>query len=380
MAENNVKMEIGGAKVEAHGEGNFCLEAAKVFMSSYVTLQRGDLMSVAVMRMRNEQVKLRDVVEGNGVDWDVVAIYDDAGIPSIMHRFRRVTNAELFGGSAKTHPAFIIGGKEYREIYISAYLNTEINGKPYSLPYMKPWVGITNDEAAQACFSKGKGWHMLTAAERGLLANTSLKLGTLPHGNTASGKYHANPEEMGTLYDSCHTLTGSGPATWTHDHKPTGVHDLCGNVCEMVRGLRIKNGFLEAAKDNDAATDIDLTAAGDNWQKITDNSGKPVRVSVDECDHITITSAEGELGNGYAGAAWKNVDIDCESERMKELALYAEEPDAYFYADSTDGEYLPICGGYWSSAASAGVFYVYLNYPRSYSGGNLGFRSAFCKL
>lgn len=49
-----------------------------------------------------------------GADWDVVAIYDDAGIPSIMHRFRRMSNKELFGGSDKPHPAFIIGGEVYK--------------------------------------------------------------------------------------------------------------------------------------------------------------------------------------------------------------------------------------------------------------------------
>ena len=58
-----------------------------------------------------------------GADWDVVAIYDDAGIPSIMHRFRRMSNKELFGGSDKPHPAFIIGGEVYDEIYISVYPN-----------------------------------------------------------------------------------------------------------------------------------------------------------------------------------------------------------------------------------------------------------------
>lgn len=50
----------------------------------------------------------------SGVMWDTVAIYDDFGIPSIMHRFRKVRNCDLFaGGSDKTHSAFIIGGDEY---------------------------------------------------------------------------------------------------------------------------------------------------------------------------------------------------------------------------------------------------------------------------
>ena len=78
----------------------------------------------------------------DGAVADVVAIYDNAGIPSIMHRFRRITNRELFGGSERfskrVHSAFIIGGKLYDEIYISVYPNTMIDGKPYSLPYREP--------------------------------------------------------------------------------------------------------------------------------------------------------------------------------------------------------------------------------------------------
>ena len=99
-----------------------------------------------------------------GADWDVVAIYDDAGIPSIMHRFRRMSNKELFGGSDKPHPAFIIGGEVYDEIYISVYPNVMINGKPYSLPFQKPADNLTLDDFSKACFSKGEGWHPMTAS------------------------------------------------------------------------------------------------------------------------------------------------------------------------------------------------------------------------
>ena len=171
-----------------------------------------------------KEIKLADIPTAQpGLKCEVVAIYDNAGIPSIMRRFTKTTDKELFGGSEKTHPAFIIGGVEYDEIYLSVYPNCEINGKPYSLPYQKPWTNITNDDAAKACFSKGEGWHLLTAAEWGLLADTSLMLGTLPHGNTNGGKYHADPEEHGEEYDnSSKTLTGSGPAAWTHDHTPEG--------------------------------------------------------------------------------------------------------------------------------------------------------------
>lgn len=147
--------------------------------------------------LRNDEELRRREQTAPGVEHDVVAIYDNAGIPSIMHRFRRVTNKELFGGSDAVHPAFIIGGEVYDEIYISVYENTMINGKPYSLPLQEPVTNITMEDFAQACFSKGEGWHCLTAAEWGLLADTSLKLGTLPHGNTNCSHWHGDDKEQG---------------------------------------------------------------------------------------------------------------------------------------------------------------------------------------
>lgn len=322
-----------------------------------------------------EQITPTDQVE-NGVEHEVVAIYDNAGIPSFMHRFRKVTNKELFGGSDKVHPAFIVGGKEYDAVYISVYPNCEINGKPYSLPYQNPWTNITNDEASKACFSKGEGWHMMTRAEWGLLANLSLKGGTLPHGNTDCGKYHADLEEKGKrIGESVNIKTGSGPATWTHNHKVTGVHDLCGNIWEMVRGLRIRNGVLEIAKNNDSAMDIDLTLEGGCWEAIRDDEGKIVRISVDD-NNICITTNP-EIEQGFTTTRWSNVQIKCNSEQLKELALFAGEPDAYCYVDCTDGEYFPLCGGDWGDTFSAGVFAVNLDGLRSGSNTDVCFRSAY---
>lgn len=331
-----------------------------------------------------ETVKVGDMPESktgvSGLKEEVVAIYDDVGIPSFMYRITKKKNSELFpGGRDKVHPAFIINGKEYDEIYISVYENCEINGKPYSLPMQKPWTNITNDEAARACFSKGDGWHLMTRMEWGLVAGICGMSGILPHGNTDYGKYHADENEKGVPSgDYGVTLTGSGPETWTHNHKKDGIHDLCGNVLEMVRGFRIKNGVLQAAKDNDAAMDIDLTCEGDDWFDVVDDEGKPIYVHVEDGE-ITFTTDK-DFTQGYGGDCWGNVIIRCKSQQMRELGLWNGEKNAYLYVDSTDGEYLPICGGYWGNTSVAGVFYVYLNASRTNSYSDIGFRSAFCEL
>lgn len=185
-----------------------------------------------------KEVKLAAVeTKQPGVEGNVVAIYDNAGIPSFMYKFTRVSNKELFGGSDKPHPAFVIGGEVYDEIYISVYPNCEINGKPYSLPYQKPWTNLTNDEASEACFNKGEGWHLMTAAEWGLIANISLKNGTLPHGNTNNGQYHADASEKGVKYDGGdgRTLTGSGRPhgrTITPRRAYTIYAETCGKCLE----------------------------------------------------------------------------------------------------------------------------------------------------
>lgn len=128
--------------------------------------------------LRNDEELRRREQTAPGVEHDVVAIYDNAGIPSIMHRFRRVTNKELFGGSDAVHPAFIIGGEVYDEIYISVYENTMINGKPYSLPLQEPVTNITMEDFAQACFSKGEGWHCLTVAAGTMAATPGCSIPT----------------------------------------------------------------------------------------------------------------------------------------------------------------------------------------------------------
>ena len=330
-----------------------------------------------------ETVKVGDMPETktgvSGLKEEVVAIYDDVGIPSFMYRITKKKNSELFpGGRDKVHPAFIINGKEYDEIYISVYENCEINGKPYSLPMQKPWTNITNDEAARACFSKGDGWHLMTRMEWGLVAGICGMSGILPHGNTDYGKYHADENEKGVPSgDYGITLTGSGPETWTHNHKKDGIHDLCGNVLEMVRGFRIKNGVLQAAKDNDAAMDIDLTCEGDDWFDVVDDEGKPIYVHVEDGE-ITFTTDK-DFTQGYGGDCWGNVIIRCKSQQMRELGLWNGEKNAYLYVDSTDGEYLPVSGGSWDYTSGAGVFYVYLGSSRTNSSSILGFRSAFYK-
>lgn len=305
---------------------------------------------------------------------DNVVIYDKAGIPSVMVRFSRVTDNELFGGSHRPHPAFVVEGKVYDEIYISKYPNTVINGKAYSLPMMKPETNVTFDDAVRLCKEKGEGWHLWTAAERGLIANICHINEVFPHGNTNCGEWHEDGIEKGIKYDGGYkTLTGSGPVTWNHDHTPFGVSDLCGNIWEWFAGMRLMDGVVEVIPDNDAAANVDMGKDSKRWTALMADK-KPIRINAED-GGLKFTTEES--GMDYDGCEWGDVEFDFKiTEEMKELGLFPGESEAYLYAD-TEGERLPVAGGSWSNGAHAGVFNLNLAYARSLSRGFLGFRSAF---
>ena len=127
-------------------------------------------------------------------------ILDDMGIPSVMVKVPLVYLDELGIGSAHTpHPAFIINDKVVPYIYVSKYINVVKNNRAYSLPNQDPANCITFDRAVEVCYNKGAGWHLMTAAEWGVLHNLITAAGLEPRGNTSQGKSHIKAYERGVL-------------------------------------------------------------------------------------------------------------------------------------------------------------------------------------
>ena len=300
-----------------------------------------------------------------------VVLFDNAGLPSVMVKFTPEAGKPL-------DPVFMVCGRRAKAIYISKYENTLVKGVPCSVPYAKAANSIDFDTASGLCRSKGPGWHLMTNAEWEYLHNESIEGGTLPHGNTERGSYYFDKSESGEKYDYGHTLTGSGPVTWTHTHTPDGVCDLCGDNWEMVAGLRLRKGAIEYIKDNDAAV-VDLSPDSEAWQTAKTAAGETIYLDATNGGVTVTTEAPEEDWNGC-----RFTDLEIKLEEMPEILQQlgivpqnVEEEMACIYADSGEEEAVPFRGSGFDSTSYGGLGALYLDNARSFVYNSVGFRSAY---
>lgn len=327
-------------------------------------------------------------------------LFDDLGMPSVMVPFPKLKMSDLIaGGSENIHPAFSVDGVEKSVIYVSKYQNIVLNERGYSLPMRDPRASLNFDQAVAYCRNKGKGWSLTPYSLWSAIALWCRKNGTMPRGNNNYGADHAYGHEKGvpTYYESgkiARCATGSGPNTWNHNWMPDGIADLNGNVWEWCAGMRLMNGEIQIIPyANCMAADASMGASSTLWKAIAADGTlvEPGTVGTLKYNyvsgHIQLTSGDITPEDTWRGDTYQNMTLDSAltvPEIAKALLIYPDEPGGDYGGDghymNNSGERLPICGGGWSSTSGAGVFYVYLGYPRSYSGAIVGFRSAYCEL
>lgn len=300
-----------------------------------------------------------------------VVLFDNAGLPSIMVKFTPEEGKPL-------DPMFVICGRRAKAVYISKYENTLVKGVPCSIPFAQAANKIDFNLANRLCRGKGDGWHLMTNAEWMYLQNESMEGGTLPHGNTAQGKYFFDENESGEKYDYGHTLTGSGPVTWTHTHTPDGVYDLCGDNWEMVAGLRLCKGAIEYIKDNDAVV-ANLSPDSEAWQRAKTAAGQDIFLDAAH-GGVKVTTEAPE--DGWDGCRSTDLEIELEEmpEILQQLGIVTQNLDeemAYIYADSGEDETIPFRGSSFYHTSYGGVGALYLGNARSVVNSNVGFRSAY---
>ncbi len=335
-------------------------------------------------------------------------LLDDREMPSIMVLFPRFNIADVIdGGSQNVHPGFSVNGA-VKDMYVSKFQNIVLNDRAYSLALKDPKTYVNFDQANTYCRNKGTGWGLLPYSLWSAIALWCRKNGTMPRGNNNWGKDISYPHERGvpTSYESsgheshpnepARCATGSGPDTWNHNWLPDGIADLNGNVWEWCAGMRLNGAEIQVIPyANCMMADISMAAGSSEWKAIKADGTLVAPGSADTLKWDWVSSKI-QLTKGAityttdtgVGGQYKDMTLasglSAAPELAKALLLYPDEPGGDYGSDyhwfDPVGERLPICGGSWSAASGAGVFGVDLGFPRSSSGGDLGFRSAFCEL
>jgi len=323
----------------------------------------------------------------------MTVLYTAKKQPCYMHVLPRFLLEDVAPGGglgSGTHPAFLVNGVAKSELFIGAYLASMGDGEALALPGKMPQVSYTFDQARAACVANGAGWHLMTNWEWAAVALWCMANGFQPRGNTDWGRHHTSRFETGRRVDgvapgsaigNSATLTGSGPAAWSHDGTPAGIADLVGNVWEWNDGMRLQDGRVYMPNDNNYTLAEASWPAQNLWFSGSSTTANGT-VNLITTSAVTRNGAVGDDNNGGPSDyrnPWSSTPITGTAPLATKQALIAPagiSPLGAVYA-RTYGARFPLRGAVGSDAGNAGLAALNLYYSRGVVYVLVGFRPAF---
>ncbi len=237
--------------------------------------------------------------------------------------------------------------------------------------------------------------HMITWDEYAFLCLLATKYRFNPYGDTSRGadtlgnlgepaEYFYNSSSEG--YDEYpHTKTGTGPRSWRHNGKFTGIADLVGGVRTIIAGVRVSSGIIEAIDFTETDGTLSASDVGTDstlWRAISTEDGSFIDPSTVDgntvkaycidmaseltnyagahviSDEITIRSGDYYTNEYNYNITWKE---GLRKDKTVQLLGYAPFSGDFNlsggqYLKNNDGSiWTNIAGGYWYNGPYAGL-------------------------
>lgn len=318
------------------------------------------------------------------------------------------------------HRAFYDGGAAQRGVFVDKYkcsnnsgtASSIKNGNPLSSAAAnEPFNGLTGAPAnalygaIAAAKTRGADFFPGSLFIRNALALLSLAHAQASTSTTWCAWYNAtynfpkgcNNNALADQQDATVTFTWTGNATYTttnktgsantlakttHNGQNSGVADLNGTIWEVALGLTSNGTNIYVLKTAAAMKDITAsnTTATDAWgatgiAALYDDLGTTYEALwATGANRTTYFGNAGQVfSTATSGNAWNAAGAGVP------LIGGVGGTNAFgsdVLADYKPNEMCPLVGGLWSGASNAGVWALYLNYARGYSGNAIGLRAA----
>lgn len=365
--------------------------------SSLITL--GDLFDYNKVCAMPKQL-VRSMIESasNGL---CTVLYDDSGLPSLMYKIPIISLGALkteLGDLTTPHPAFIVNGVQKSCIYMGCFQTSVVNGVPVCWFGLAPGNGSKSFEQIRAASkAKGTGWHLETIYERSLALLLSTKRnGDKPRGNRKYGMDSVSGYEYeavqrvdgnlpGTDVFAAQWVNGTQPLSWSHNNERFGIFDLLGGYWEWTDLIKVVNGQIYLAADNN------FNAAESAWV------ATGAYMDVDENGVISFNNSfNANAASGIVYTNWATIlcqagyDTLAESLRKKlqqllicpRLSSQDSAPlfnfDGKFWMKKDQTNYLIHGGAEEYAGCGFGEFAI--SYPATESHGNMGSRLCYIEM